>query len=104
MAGWLIFRNINRLGHIVCGWKWQLAAGVLLTVPYYFHAQYVNHNGYATWNYPKLAVEDIRFDHARGTRAYEELRMDTSRRRSRIDSRRPLEIASRSKSAVHSRA
>lgn len=72
VVGWLIFRNIDRLNLMLRAWRWQLAAGLLLTVPYYFYSKYVSQNGYSTWNYPQLVVEDLYFKN--GVPAYPELR------------------------------
>ncbi len=62
VAGWLIFRNVDKLSQITCRWRWQLALGLVLIVPYYFYAKYATKNGYATWNYPQLVVDDFRFE------------------------------------------
>lgn len=74
LAGWLIFRNVDKLDVIVRGWRWQLAVGLLLTVPYFFGSKVATQNGYTTWNYPKLAVEDIRYDHKVEEFEYPQLR------------------------------
>ena len=61
-VGWLIYRNVDRLDSMVQHWRWMLALGLLLTIPYFLYSKGVTQRGYATWNYPKLVVEDIRFD------------------------------------------
>ena len=73
-VGWLIYRNIDKLSQIVSAWRWQLALGCLLLVPYFFYAKFAQHNGYATWDYPRLAVEDLSYDHARGRPDYSSFR------------------------------
>lgn len=62
LVGWIIYRNADKLGEILAGWKWQLALGILLTVPYYVFNQSASQAGYCTWNYPQLTNQDIRFD------------------------------------------
>lgn len=74
LIGWLIFRNVDQLSLVVSGWRWQLVAGLLLTIPYFFYAQVVTRNGYTTWNYPDLTVECLRYDDDRGEYAYRDLR------------------------------
>jgi hypothetical protein len=37
LVGWLIFRNIDHLEVMVRGWRWQLALGLLLTMPYFYY-------------------------------------------------------------------
>lgn len=74
IAGWLIFRNVDKLDLIVKGWRWQLAIGLLLTVPYYFGAHAAIQNGYATWKYPLLSVEDVQYDHENDRFDYPALR------------------------------
>lgn len=61
IVGWLIFRNIDKLHLVLRGWRWQLAIGLLMTVPYYFYSKRVSETGYSTWNYPQLVVEDFHF-------------------------------------------
>lgn len=74
IAGWLVFRNVDKLDLIVKGWRWQLAIGLLLTIPYFFGVHFAVQNGYATWKYPLLAVEDVKYDHANHRFDYPELR------------------------------
>lgn len=61
VAGWLIYRNIEQLPRIVCGWRWQLALGLLMTLPYYAYENWSSRNGYATWKYPQLTINDLHF-------------------------------------------
>ena len=62
LGGWLLFRNVDKLEFIVRGWRWQLSAGLLMTVPYFFYVDAANQDGYSTWKYPNLVIQDIRFD------------------------------------------
>lgn len=70
LVGWLMFRNIDKLPAMLRNWRWQLAAGVALTVPYYFYNHFAAENGYVTYQYPKLVVEDITFDPKTRARDY----------------------------------
>ena len=54
VIGWLIYRNVGMLNSLTRGWRWQLALGLLLTIPYFFFAKVAPKHGYATWGYPKL--------------------------------------------------
>ena len=63
VAGWLVFRNVDKLDAMLRGWRWQLALGLLITVPYFYYAKSAVQHGYSTWDYPKLMVEHIRYDH-----------------------------------------
>ena len=74
VAGWLIFRNVDKLDAIVRGWRWQLAVGLALTVPYFFYAKGAMRDGYATWKYPELTVEDITYNHESNEADYPSLR------------------------------
>jgi hypothetical protein len=62
VVGWLIFRNVDKLGEIIQRWRWQLALGLLLIVPYYYYSSFASHSGYATWKYPSLTVNDFYFE------------------------------------------
>ena len=72
-GGWAIYRNIDRLDDFLRGWQWKLAIGLLLTIPYYFAADYAAKHGYTTPDYPELKVQHIRYDSVAGQRAYSEL-------------------------------
>ncbi len=74
MVGWFIFRNVDQLSAMLRGWKWQLAVGTLLTVPFYFFALYTAHNGYQTWRYPALTVHDMHYDPATNEPLYPQFR------------------------------
>ncbi len=73
-VGWLMYRNIHQLPAMIRGWRWRLAAGLLLTISYYFYGHYATKNGYTTWDYPNLVVEDIQFDYEKGERDFASLR------------------------------
>jgi hypothetical protein len=70
LIGWLIFRNIDNLEVMLRGWRWQLALGLLLTVPYFSYSKFAARSGYATWDYPRLTIEDLAFDRELGERDY----------------------------------
>ncbi len=74
MVGWLIFRNVDQLSEMLRGWKWQLAGGALLTVPYYFFSLFTAHNGYQTEKYPALTVHDMHYNQAIGEPMYPQFR------------------------------
>ena len=58
-AGWLLYRCIGNLSAAIRHWKWQLAIGMLLMVPFYFYAKWVPANGYVTRAYPLMTSFDI---------------------------------------------
>ena len=72
LAGWLLFRNIDKLHSIIRNWRLQLAVGLILTVPYYFYSKHFSEHGYATSKYPQLVVNDFHFSD--GKPAYPEFR------------------------------
>lgn len=72
IAGWMIFRNIDALDSFLKGWRWQLGLGLILTLPYFAYETWVVQNGYATHDYPKLAVSDIQ--HRNGQPDYQRFR------------------------------
>ncbi len=74
VVGWLIFCNMEKLPAMLCGWRWQLAAGIVLTVPYYFYNHYAAENGYVTYKYPFLVVEDVAYNMETQARDYPSLR------------------------------
>lgn len=74
VIGWIIYRNAHLLPSMLSGWKWQLAAGVMLTVPYYFFATNITQQGYQTWQYPALTIGDIHYDDVTHQPVYPELR------------------------------
>jgi hypothetical protein len=74
LVGWLIFRNIDHLGVVVRGWRWQLTLGLIVTIPFFFFTKYASQHGYATPNYPQLMVQDLAFHHGRGEPDYAGLR------------------------------
>lgn len=69
-VGWMIYRNIDKLEQITRGWRWQLALGCALIVPYFFYAKHAQYNGYTTWDYPQLSVEDLAYDHSKNQPDY----------------------------------
>ena len=74
VAGWLLFRNVDKLDFFLRGWRWQLALGLLLTMPYYYWSEEADRSEYVTLNYPQLGVNHLRFDHELHQFAYPELR------------------------------
>jgi hypothetical protein len=74
VVGWLMYRNLDRFSAMLVRWKWQLAAGVLLTVPFFFAREFALTEGYATPAYPALTVADVRYDHSTQQRDYPKLR------------------------------
>jgi hypothetical protein len=74
LVGWLIYRNVDRLSAMLSRWQWQLVAGGLMTIPFYFGAHYAAREGYVTPLYPMLAVSDVQYDYKASERAYSRMR------------------------------
>lgn len=74
VVGWFIFRNAERLPGMLRGWKWCLAAGVLMTIPSYYFSIWAQTHGYETPAYPFLTNGDVQYDEAQQRYRYPEFR------------------------------